>query len=199
MSELQLLPSLILFFSGTVFGVLLILAFNKLKTGSVSANSVKKEKEAYQAEVENHFEETSKKFKMMAEQYQDLYQHLSVGATTLCRPDKMVTGLQDQSALLKIDGEKRQVENTNAAEPESNSDRTKLGSTDAKKDSVERRSKLKEDQSANLDVSETPSKATNDSKKSVSGKEETTADTQKKSASDDDATGIEAKKENSKK
>ena len=33
----------------------------------------------------------------MTEQYQDLYKHLSVGATSLCRPDSVAAALADES------------------------------------------------------------------------------------------------------
>ena len=102
MSELQLFPAIILFLSGVIVGVLACLAFNKLKTGSMSANTLKKEKDQYQSDVEAHFDETSKKFKAMATQYQDLYQHLSVGATTLCRPENVAPGLDNKSSGLNV-------------------------------------------------------------------------------------------------
>ena len=100
MSELELLPAALIFFSGLVVGVLLMLVSNKLTGGSITASKVKKEKDEYQAQVEAHFEETSKKFKQMASQYQDLYQHMSVGATALCRPENIATGLTDQTDSL---------------------------------------------------------------------------------------------------
>jgi len=103
MAELQLLPSIILFLSGVIVGVVACLAFNKVKTGSASASALKKEKDQYQADVEAHFEETSKKFKTMASQYQDLYQHLSVGATTLCRPENIAPGLINKSGELGVE------------------------------------------------------------------------------------------------
>ncbi|NNC99097.1 MAG: DUF1043 family protein [Gammaproteobacteria bacterium] len=90
-----------IFLAGSLLGVLATLLVNKIRTGSVSAGQIKKEKDDYQMQVEAHFEKTSKKFKDMAEQYQDLYQHLSVGATTLCRPDKIAPGLSDLSDPLK--------------------------------------------------------------------------------------------------
>jgi len=97
MSELELLPSLLIFFAGVIVGVAGLMISNKLSSGSVSAGKIKKEKDDYQAEVEAHFAETSKKFKQMATQYQDLYQHMSVGATTLCRPENIAPGLTDQT------------------------------------------------------------------------------------------------------
>lgn len=85
------------FFAGLAVGIVSVLLFNKTRTGSVSAVKLKEEMEDYQNQVEEHFEQTSEKFKQMANQYQDLYQHLSVGATTLCRSEKIAAGLTDQS------------------------------------------------------------------------------------------------------
>lgn len=87
---------LIGFLVGALLGVVCTLIFNKVRGGSVSPGKVKRELEDYQAQVEAHFDETSDKFRAMAEQYKDLYQHLSVGATTLCRPDHIVPGLTDE-------------------------------------------------------------------------------------------------------
>ena len=86
------------FFAGLILGLICMFIFNKLRTGSATAVQVKREMEEYQGQVESHFEETSKKFKEMTDQYQDLYQHLSVGATTLCRPENIAPGLADESA-----------------------------------------------------------------------------------------------------
>lgn len=97
MPELELLPSLLIFFAGVIVGVAGLMISNKLSSGSVSAGTIKKEKDDYQAEVEAHFAETSEKFKQMATQYQDLYQHMSIGATTLCRPENIAPGLTDQT------------------------------------------------------------------------------------------------------
>ena len=97
MFELELLPTLLIFLAGFIVGIAALMINNKLSGGSVSASKIKKEKDDYQVEVEAHFEETSKKFKQMAAQYQDLYQHMSVGATTLCRPENIAPGLTDQT------------------------------------------------------------------------------------------------------
>jgi uncharacterized membrane-anchored protein YhcB (DUF1043 family) len=96
MFEIQVIPAVLSFCIGTIAGISATLLFNKMRTGSASAGKIKQEMEAYQGEVEAHFEETSKKFKDMAAQYQDLYQHLSVGATTLCRSGNVIAGLSDQ-------------------------------------------------------------------------------------------------------
>ena len=64
-----------------------------MRSGSASPVTIKQEMEDYQDKVEAHFDETSEKFKQMATQYQDLYKHLSVGATTLCRPENIAPGL----------------------------------------------------------------------------------------------------------
>jgi len=96
--EQELLHALLIFFAGLVLGMVLMLLVNKLRSGSVSPGKVKQEFDDYQAQVESHFEETSQKFKDMTQQYQDLYKHLSVGATSLCRPDSVAaTGLANQS------------------------------------------------------------------------------------------------------
>jgi len=81
------------FLGGLVLGVILTLLINKIRSGSASPTTIKREMEDYQDKVEAHFDETSEKFKQMANQYQDLYKHLSVGATTLCRPENISPGL----------------------------------------------------------------------------------------------------------
>lgn len=81
------------FIGGLVLGVILTLLINKVRSGSASPTTIKREMEDYQDKVEAHFDETSEKFKQMATQYQDLYKHLSVGATTLCRPENISPGL----------------------------------------------------------------------------------------------------------
>ena len=119
MFEIQIIPALIFFCGGTIVGILATLLFNKMRTGSASAGKIKKEMEDYQGEVEAHFEETSKKFKDMAAQYQDLYQHLSVGATTLCRPENTILGLSDNRDPLAmaptIEQPAKRVDATHAA------------------------------------------------------------------------------------
>ncbi len=101
MTETNLIPLLLIFAGGVLSGIVLTLLFNKLRSGSASPETVKRELEEYQKQVESHFDETSDKFKAMAEQYKDLYQHLSVGATTLCRPEHVVAGLTDESDPLQ--------------------------------------------------------------------------------------------------
>ncbi len=96
--EQELILLVGVFFAGLILGLIFMFIFNKLSTGSATAVQVKREMEDYQGQVESHFEETSKKFKEMTDQYQDLYQHLSVGATSLCRPENIAPGLVDQSA-----------------------------------------------------------------------------------------------------
>lgn len=105
--EPQLLQFIALFSAGLVTGVLLMLLVNKIRSGSAAPKNVQHEYDRYQAEVESHFEETSKKFKQMTEQYQELYQHLSIGATSLCRPDSAAATLADQRSpmdkVVKLD------------------------------------------------------------------------------------------------
>ena len=95
--ELDLLQIFGGFAFGLIVGVIAMLVLNKVKSGSASPAGVKQEFEDYKNEVEAHFEATSKKFQNMTEQYQDLYQHLSVGATSLCRPDSVAAALVDGS------------------------------------------------------------------------------------------------------
>ena len=101
MLDIEFVPAAIIFIIGTVVGGISILVFNKLRTGSISPRAIKKEKDDYQTKVEAHFDETAKKFKDMTTQYQELYQHLSVGANNLCRPEKITAGLIDQANPLK--------------------------------------------------------------------------------------------------
>jgi len=95
--EPYLLQMFMAFLAGLVIGIIIMLLVNKLRSGTMSPSTIKKEYQDYQAQVEEHFEETSKKFKDMTEQYQDLYKHLSVGATSLCRPDSVAATLADAS------------------------------------------------------------------------------------------------------
>ena len=95
--EPYLLQILVAFLAGLVVGVIIMLLVNKVRSGTMSPSTIKKEYQDYQSQVEEHFEETSKKFKDMTEQYQDLYKHLSVGATSLCRPDSVAASLADAS------------------------------------------------------------------------------------------------------
>ncbi len=102
--ESELLQLIVVFIIGLVCGALIMLLWNKLSSGSASPAGLKQEYEDYQEKVESHFEETSKKFQDMTEQYQDLYKHLSIGATTLCRPDSVAAGLADESqAQVKLE------------------------------------------------------------------------------------------------
>ncbi|MFT5572623.1 MAG: uncharacterized membrane-anchored protein YhcB (DUF1043 family) [Cryomorphaceae bacterium] len=113
-----------IFIVGALFGVALMLLINKLRSGSVSPSKVREEYQRYQQDVELHFEETSKKFKDMTDQYQDLYRHLSLGATSLCRPDSVAVALADESdpmrKMPKLDPAEQvaETENLAAVEPE---------------------------------------------------------------------------------
>jgi len=93
MLEQEVGIALIILLVGFVLGIIATLITNKIRSGSAYPAEIKKEMEDYQDKVEAHFDETSNKFKQMASQYQDLYQHLSVGATTLCRPENIAPGL----------------------------------------------------------------------------------------------------------
>ena len=117
--EQYLLQAVGIFLLGTLFGVALILVLNKLRSGSVSPGKVRAEYQQYQEEVESHFEETSKKFKEMTEQYQDFYRHLSIGATSLCRPDSVAAALADESEPMRKPAQLEQVDEQ--PEPENKS------------------------------------------------------------------------------
>lgn len=115
--ESELLQLIVVFVVGLVCGALIMLLWNKLSSGSASASGLKQEYQDYQEKVETHFEQTSKKFQDMTEQYQDLYKHLSVGATSLCRPDSVAAELADDSkAQVKI-GSKQQPSTPTPVEP----------------------------------------------------------------------------------
>jgi len=126
--EPYLLQMAVTFIAGLVVGLIIMLLVNKLKSGNMSPASVKKEYQDYQDRVEEHFEETSKKFQDMTEQYQDLYKHLSVGATSLCRPDSVAATLADNSeSTVKLEKKEvdeepvkqvEEVEKTTEAKPE---------------------------------------------------------------------------------
>jgi len=102
MSDQDLVTLIIVFIVGLIAGVLLTILINKVKNGSTSPAAAKKEMSDYQDKVEAHFDESSKKFKHLADQYSDLYKHLSIGATTLCRPENISPGLiADQNPLIE--------------------------------------------------------------------------------------------------
>ena len=113
--EPYLLHNLLVFIAGLVVGIVGVLIISKVKTGRMTSAAVKEEYQEYQGEVEKHFEETSKKLKDMTEQYQDLYKHLSVGATTLCRPDSVAAVTADKSAeALKLENQAEAVKQPSA-------------------------------------------------------------------------------------
>ena len=108
--EPHLLQAFVTFIAGFVVGIIVMLIANKLRSGSMTPSNIKQEYQDYQEKVEEHFEETSKKFKDMTEQYQDLYKHLSVGATSLCRPDSVAAVLADKSEpTMKLENKPEEV------------------------------------------------------------------------------------------
>lgn len=142
MIEFSLVPSLICFAVGFLAGVVTLMLFNKMRSGSASPETVKQQLDQYQQEVEQHFEQTSQKFKSMTEQYQDLYNHLSVGATTLCRPDSNITGLENKSEIVqqKIESDKTTVDSEIKSE-----------STDTEEELTEKESESKVSESVSED------------------------------------------------
>ncbi len=116
MSDQELLQYFLVFVVGAIVGVLATFFTNKVRSGSASPIKIKQEFEQYQEDVESHFEETSKKFKDLTTQYQDLYKHMSIGATTLCRPENRAKGLSDESMVLTATAiEKKSDEQKSAA------------------------------------------------------------------------------------
>ncbi len=182
--EQELLQIIGAFAGGVVVGVVIMLILNKLSSGSASPSSIKQEFDDYQNEVERHFEETSKKFKDMTEQYQDLYKHLSVGATSLCRPDSVAAALVDQGSPMgsparleegisetkpvqAIDADLKETKSKQAEPTQAASDEAKLEKARAEKVLLE--AKLAEAKEAKLAqakpaVSETDAKQKTESK-----------------------------------
>lgn len=153
--EPYLLQTFLVFLIGFVAGITAMLLVNKLKSGTMSPSNVKQEYQDYQEKVEQHFEETSKKFKDMTEQYQDLYQHLSVGATSLCRTDSVAAALADnRDANLELEQKTEEVTETEAevkktaeaTEPASdtgNDSESNTSAEDKKTDTVETENDVK--------------------------------------------------------
>lgn len=97
MVEENILLLVVAFASGVIVGAILLTIVNRLRTGTSSPAKLKREYEGYQEAVEQHFDETSRKFKDMTEQYQDLYKHLATGATNLCRTENISPVLSEMS------------------------------------------------------------------------------------------------------
>ena len=163
--EPYLLHNLLVFIAGLVVGIVGVLIISKIKTGRMTSAAVKEEYQEYQGEVEKHFEETSKKLKDMTEQYQDLYKHLSVGATTLCRPDSVAAVIADKSA------EALKLENQAEADKEPSAKQEPLAK---KESSVSKESAVKEEPSANKES--LTSKESSANEKSLSNKTQTSVD-----------------------
>lgn len=145
--EQELLQFIGIFIGGLVCGVLIMLVFNKLSSGTASPKDLKQEYDDYQVKVESHFEETSKKFQEMTEQYQGLYKHLSVGATTLCRPESVAATLADQSAsTVKIEAQAEPVAEASA----------KVDETTASKPNVSHENLRSENTNSDVKDTETP-------------------------------------------
>ena len=135
---------------GLTLGIIGMLVFNKVRGGSISPGTLKQEMEDYQGQVEAHFEQTSQKFQQMAAQYQDLYQHLAVGATSLCRPENISPGLTDQSDPLS---KSKLIEQETLAEQASDdSEQVKSDGKQANSD-VEQKLKNAENEPSSAEVS----------------------------------------------
>ncbi|MBL4670652.1 MAG: DUF1043 family protein [Arenicella sp.] len=124
--ESELLQLIVVFIVGLICGALIMLLWNKLSSGSGSAAGLKLEYQDYQEKVETHFEQTSKKFQDMTEQYQDLYKHLSVGAASLCRPDSVAAALVGESkSQVKISSKQPLITPTKVASKPVTEDKAK--------------------------------------------------------------------------
>ena len=99
----------LIFTAGFAAGVIFMMALSKWRSGSADPAKAKQELEAYQSQVEAHFEETSRQFRTMANHYQSLYEHLAVGAVQLCRTDAAVELLDDPKAAASSSIEAEEV------------------------------------------------------------------------------------------
>ena len=185
--EPYLLQMFASFLVGLIAGVIVMLVVNKLKSGNISAAGVKKEYQDYQDRVEEHFEATSKKFQDMTEQYQDLYKHLSVGATSLCRPDSVAATLADGSdATLKLEKDQKADQPVKEVKGESK-EKTPVDST-AKEVKSETKSEPKPADNKPVEKSavekSAPKESANTDKKSETKKEQETKQAPQKAAKD---------------
>jgi uncharacterized membrane-anchored protein YhcB (DUF1043 family) len=87
---------------GLVLGVLFTTVRDRFQSKGVSREQLQAEFDDYKEQVEAHFSATSKKFHAVTEQYKELYEHLSVGATSLVdSPDaRPMFGKSNMDALL---------------------------------------------------------------------------------------------------
>lgn len=97
MVEQDVLLLIGVFVLGVAIGMVLLTAINRVRAGAGSPTKLKQELQDYQEAVEQHFDETSRKFKDMTAHYQDLYQHLATGATNLCRTENISPALSELS------------------------------------------------------------------------------------------------------
>ena len=141
---------------GLTLGIIAMLVFNKVRGGSISPGTLKQEMEDYQGQVEVHFEQTSQKFQQMAAQYQDLYQHLAVGATSLCRPENISPGLTDQSDPLS---KSKLIEQETRAEQTSNDGEKVTNDSEQAKSDIERKLENVENESSSAEVTNDDDKA----------------------------------------
>ncbi|MEO0368180.1 MAG: DUF1043 family protein [Pseudomonadota bacterium] len=111
----QIFTQLPAFALGLLVGVLLVVLYNKVRGGGANPAKTKQEFENYQAQVEQHFQETGEKFQSITKQYQELYEHMAVGATSLCRPDTATALLSDQG-VGEQQGDSAADESTSAIE-----------------------------------------------------------------------------------
>jgi uncharacterized membrane-anchored protein YhcB (DUF1043 family) len=95
----SVINALPVFLVGFVVGIIVMAIFNKIRGGAANPATTKDAFDQYKADVAEHFTETGKKFQSMASHYQDLYEHLAVGAHTLLdneTADKMLASPNKQ-------------------------------------------------------------------------------------------------------
>jgi len=98
---------------GAGIGVGLLLMIQRSQSGGKSLADLRQEKEAYQNEVDAHFEKTGQLFKEMTENYRTLYEHMATGAQQLCQGEPVIKPLD----LPKPDTKPQLAKDAAPAEP----------------------------------------------------------------------------------
>lgn len=147
---------ILIFIIGIILGIVGMLSFSKYKTGSMSSTTVKKEYEEYQDSVEKHFEETSQRLQDMTSQYQELYKHLAVGATTLCRPESVAAGIADKSdpeLQLENQSDEKATDELEEATDEAQASEDQAESNDSQDETVKKSADDASEESASTEAS----------------------------------------------
>ncbi len=78
---------------GSVLGGLAVYYTQRNKGGGKTAGEIHAELNEYRQQVQEHFDKTSDLFRDMTHQYRELYDHLSVGAQSLCEASSSASSL----------------------------------------------------------------------------------------------------------